>query len=338
LLRHPVAALVLFSVLLSLLITIYTGLVENYDVIPGDLEEGKSIIEQLSELNLVEGVADIGAGIAELSPGSASSIDILGGLASVGLGALKTVAGLGTAPYSITTIILGYYAGDIPGVIGGILVTIVFIIGIIFSIKFYFSRKENTRQKMKRELVAMGVYERVAKVNLKPSKKVKKDELIAKTIPPLVDTPSKPFSPIKIHKKTSMAYWRAWFIDRYYPSKAILINMELLNGFHRSFIMKGDDDGFTFRAKKYLFEGQKGKYASASLRAVFKQAVKRTSLKKDVTLHGLRHAYATHLLESGTNLRVIQELLGHNNVKTTMIYTHVSSKNLQLVKSPLDFL
>lgn len=127
LLRHPVAALVLFSVLLSLLITIYTGLVENYDVIPGDLEEGKSIIEQLSELNLVEGVADIGAGIAELSPGSASSIDILGGLASVGLGALKTVAGLGTAPYSITTIILGYYAGDIPGVIGGILVTIVFV-------------------------------------------------------------------------------------------------------------------------------------------------------------------------------------------------------------------
>ena len=92
------------------------------------------------------------------------------------------------------------------------------------------------------------------------------------------------------------------------------------------------------RPKKYLFEGQKGKYASASLRAVFKQAVKRTSLKKDVTLHGLRHAYATHLLESGTNLRVIQELLGHNNVKTTMIYTHVSSKNLQLVKSPLDFL
>ena len=128
LLRHPVAALVLFSVLLSLLITIYNeGLVENYEVIPGDLEEGKSIIEQLSELNLVEGVAEIGAGIAELSPGSASSIDILGGLASVGLGALKTVAGLATAPYSITTIILVYYAGDIPGIVGGVLVTIVFV-------------------------------------------------------------------------------------------------------------------------------------------------------------------------------------------------------------------
>lgn len=128
LLRHPVAALVLFSVLLSLLITIYNdGLVENYDITEGDLREEKNIAEQLSELNLVEGVAEIGAGIAELSPGSASSIDILGGLASVGLGALKTVAGLGTAPYSITTIILGYYAGDIPGIIGGVLVTIVFV-------------------------------------------------------------------------------------------------------------------------------------------------------------------------------------------------------------------
>ena len=128
LLRHPVAALVLFSVLISLLVTIYTdGLVENYDITEGDLEGGKNIVEQLSELNLVEGVAGIGAGIAKLSPGSASSIDILGGLASVGLGALKTVAGLATAPYSITAIILGYYAGDIPGIVGGILVTIVFV-------------------------------------------------------------------------------------------------------------------------------------------------------------------------------------------------------------------
>ena len=128
LLRHPVAALVLFATLLSLLITIYTGgLVENYDIVEGDLQEGKNIVEQLSELNLVEGVAEIGAGIAVLSPASGEGADILGGIASVGLGALKTVTGLATAPYSVTAIILGYYAGDIPGIVGGILVTIVFV-------------------------------------------------------------------------------------------------------------------------------------------------------------------------------------------------------------------
>jgi integrase/recombinase XerD len=55
-----------------------------------------------------------------------------------------------------------------------------------------------------------------------------------------------------------------------------------------------------------------------------------------VTLHWLRHSYATHLLESGTDLRYIQELLGHNSSKTTEIYTHVSTKNIQQIKSPFD--
>ncbi len=93
------------------------------------------------------------------------------------------------------------------------------------------------------------------------------------------------------------------------------------------------------RPKNYLFEGQKGgKYTPASLRSVFKQAVKRAHIDKNVTLHSLRHAYATHLLESGTDLRRIQVLLGHNDIKTTMIYTHVSSRNILDTKSPLDFL
>lgn len=93
-----------------------------------------------------------------------------------------------------------------------------------------------------------------------------------------------------------------------------------------------------YRPKVYLFEGRNGQYSSESLRAVFKSALKRAAIKKRVTLHGLRHAYATHLLESGTDLRVIQELLGHNTIKTTMLYTHVSNKHLLNVKSPLDFL
>lgn len=93
-----------------------------------------------------------------------------------------------------------------------------------------------------------------------------------------------------------------------------------------------------YRPKEYLFEGQNGKYTATSLRAVFKNSVKRAGIKKQVTLHGLRHAYATHLLETGTDLRIIQELLGHNTIKTTMLYTHVSNRSMLSVKSPLDYL
>ncbi len=95
----------------------------------------------------------------------------------------------------------------------------------------------------------------------------------------------------------------------------------------------------TQKPKRFLFEGQDGgPYTAGSLRAVFKQATKRASIKKNVTLHSLRHAFATHLLEAGTDLRVIQELLGHNTIKTTMLYTHVSNAHLLKVKSPLELL
>jgi integrase/recombinase XerD len=93
-----------------------------------------------------------------------------------------------------------------------------------------------------------------------------------------------------------------------------------------------------YKPKTYLFEGQKigEKYDYRSLQLVLKQAVKKAGIQKPVTIHWLRHSYATHLLESGTDLRYIQELLGHNSSKTTEIYTHVSTKNIQHIKSPFD--
>ena len=94
----------------------------------------------------------------------------------------------------------------------------------------------------------------------------------------------------------------------------------------------------TFKPKMYLFEGQvAGKpYEARSLQLILKQALHKAAISKPVTLHWLRHSYATHLLESGTDLRYIQELLGHNSSKTTEIYTHVSTKNIQQIKSPFD--
>lgn len=93
-----------------------------------------------------------------------------------------------------------------------------------------------------------------------------------------------------------------------------------------------------FRPTTYLFEGQTAgmTYDSRSLQLVLKQALKKAGITKPVTLHWLRHSYATHLLESGTDMRYIQELLGHSSSKTTEIYTHVSTKSIQQIKSPFD--
>ena len=93
-----------------------------------------------------------------------------------------------------------------------------------------------------------------------------------------------------------------------------------------------------YKPTTYLFEGQiSGEpYDSRSLQQVLKQALQKTGITKPATLHWLRHSFATHLLESGTDLRYIQELLGHNSSKTTEIYTHVSTKSIQQIKSPFD--
>lgn len=92
-----------------------------------------------------------------------------------------------------------------------------------------------------------------------------------------------------------------------------------------------------YKPKNYLFEGANGgMYDPSSARAVFHKAVESAKIHKNVTLHTLRHSYATHLLESGTDIRLIQELLGHNDPKTTMIYTHVSTTSLQKIENPFD--
>ncbi len=92
-----------------------------------------------------------------------------------------------------------------------------------------------------------------------------------------------------------------------------------------------------YKPQSYIFEGQKGgKYSEKSLAEVLKKAVKKAKINKPVTPHWLRHSYATHLLERGTDIRHIQELLGHNSSKTTEIYTHVSAKSLKEITSPLD--
>ncbi|WP_321540672.1 tyrosine-type recombinase/integrase [Flavobacterium piscinae] len=95
-----------------------------------------------------------------------------------------------------------------------------------------------------------------------------------------------------------------------------------------------------YKGKQYVFEGQFAgePYSTTSVQTVMRQALVKSGLSKKATVHTLRHSFATHLLENGTDIRYIQQFLGHSSIKTTTIYTHLTKSAVDKIKSPLDIL
>ncbi|OYU80204.1 MAG: integrase [Flavobacterium sp. BFFFF1] len=92
-----------------------------------------------------------------------------------------------------------------------------------------------------------------------------------------------------------------------------------------------------YKPKHYLFEGADGGMISIrTVQHIFRESMKKTGYERKLGIHSLRHSFATHLLEQGTDIRFIQELLGHSNIKTTLLYTEVSDHNIRKIVSPLD--
>jgi len=92
-----------------------------------------------------------------------------------------------------------------------------------------------------------------------------------------------------------------------------------------------------YKPKVWLFESSSQKqYSTISVQKVFYRTLKKTKIDKKVSVHSLRHSFATHLLEQGEDLRSIQKLLGHKSSNTTEIYTHITKQGMGMIKSPLD--
>ena len=107
-----------------------------------------------------------------------------------------------------------------------------------------------------------------------------------------------------------------------FPQKMIMDIQNMIAG------KQGDD---------FIFESNRGgKLTTTTAQRIFENALKKSEIQKDATFHSLRHSFATHLLENGVDIRYVQELLGHQNIRTTQIYTHVTNPALRNIKSPLD--
>lgn len=112
--------------------------------------------------------------------------------------------------------------------------------------------------------------------------------------------------------------------DRYVPLSSKMLS--LLRKYYKE-----------YKPKDYLFEGQKNdKYSPRSIQNVLKKALNISGIYKNITIHSLRHSFATHLVEQGTDIKIIQELLGHKDIRTTQIYTHISKTKLSQIKNPFD--
>lgn len=109
----------------------------------------------------------------------------------------------------------------------------------------------------------------------------------------------------------------------------ITILPEKLRSELRMFLEKCDPDEPVF------FSQQGGKLVTRTLQKIFEKAVRIAGINKAVSFHSLRHCFATHMLENGTDIRFVQELLGHSDIKTTQIYTRVTSQSIQKLQSPL---
>ena len=87
----------------------------------------------------------------------------------------------------------------------------------------------------------------------------------------------------------------------------------------------------------YVFASERGgKLTERTAQKVFENALKKSGIKKEATFHSLRHSFATHLLENGVDVRYVQELLGHANIRTTQLYTKVTNPSIRKIKSPLE--
>ncbi len=186
------------------------------------------------------------------------------------------------------------------------------------------------------------------KINLKFAKRSKKLPIVLskKEIKSIINSTKNPKHKLII----SLAYGTGLRISEVIGLKVKDVNLEELTIHLKD--AKGKKDRITIFPEKikinfqrliasknpndYVFESERGgKLTERTAQKVFGNALQKTDIKKDATFHSLRHSFATHLLENGVDIRYVQELLGHRNIRTTQVYTQVTNPKLKNIKSPL---